>query len=403
MYNYVKFGASRKNTSKGVMGMCAKDNDQNVEATEEEYALADQMAECLLKIWKLVGCFAIGFLLMMLGVTFMNYAVDAFFLGILCGGAGVLLMPLPSVLLIWQGAGLRAIFNTEYFIVTEYADGHSETTYDLGGTMVSKIITLAIAFALGFAITPIRILLGIITFKKAKKKLGIGKLPWKEDILLPFIVTVGAFVLGIVLNATITGIAEAKHEKEKWESDYTVEEAAQMLTDIKESLQEQSFTYFINGGYFEEGNRCLIEVKYDRGRYAFTVKAGYYYEYNGRAERVDWTEADSPIPFGEYVYENGVWAESAAVLSAEQKAIIESCTMEAYLAEFEKYEITVKDTSLEGKAGYRLSICRDEEEESSFEIYKGDSAEETSFGAPYRLLLGIIDGLYGGGCEIRFN
>ena len=176
-----------------------------------------------------------------------------------------------------------------------------------------------------------------------------------------------------------------------------------MLVDIKEELKEQSFTYFINGGYFEEGNRCLIEVEYDKGTYEFTVKAGYYYEYKGRAERVDLTEADSPIPFGEYVYENGAWTESAAALSTGQKAILESCTMEAYLAEFEKHEITVKDTSLEGKEGYRLSICRDKDEESSFEIYKGDSAEQSGFGKPYRLLLGIIDGLYGAGCEIRFQ
>ena len=193
--------------------MVENNNYDGIEATEEECALAEQMASCLLKIWKLVGCFAIGFLLMMLGVTFMNYAVDAFFLGILCGGVGVVLMPLPSVLLVWQGVGLRAIFNTEYFIVTKYADGHSTTTYDLGGTMVSKIITLAIAFALGFVITPIRIFLGIMAFKKAKKKLGIGKLPLKEDILLPFITTVGAFVLGIALSVTITGIAEARHER----------------------------------------------------------------------------------------------------------------------------------------------------------------------------------------------
>ena len=78
--------------------MVENNNYDGIEATEEECALAEQMASCLLKIWKLVGCFAVGFLLMMLGVTFMNYAVDAFFLGILCGGVGVVLMPLPSVL-----------------------------------------------------------------------------------------------------------------------------------------------------------------------------------------------------------------------------------------------------------------------------------------------------------------
>lgn len=379
---------------------------ENVEVTEEEYALADQMAGCLLKIWKLVGFFVGGWLLLMLGVAFMYHAVDAFFLGLLCAGAGLVLMPLPSVKLIWRGAGLRAMFNTEYFIETTYSDGRKTTSYDFGGTMVSKLITLAIAFALGFIMTPIRVLMGIMAFNKAKKKLGIGKLPLKEDVLLPLIVTPCAFILGIVLCVSITSIAEAKYEKELRKSDYSASERAQMLTDLEEALLQQSFGYEINGCYMEEGNRCLVVVDYEAGRYEFTVKAGYiiaYVEETNNIERVDLTQEDSSVPFGCYIYENGEWTDSADGLNAEQKALLESCMIEAYFAEFKKHDLVVKDKSVAGEEGYSFSMCYDKDEETHWEIYKGSEEGAWSFGGPYRLLLGIIDGIYGAGSEIMFK
>ena len=364
------------------------------EATAEEIALADQMGECLLKVWKLVGCFVAGWIAMMIGMTLIDYRVDQFAIGIVFFIGGVALMPLPSVMLLWGGAGFRELFDTDYFIETTYADGRKTVQFDGSMTFASKIATLAVAFLAGFIITPIRIVIGVISFQKAKKELGIEKLPIKEDVKFPFVVAILAFVAGCVLNLAVTNIAGAVLDKQMHTGDYTAEETLEIVEGWKNSMAEQSFSYRVNGSWLEEGNLCIIDVNYDRGVYAFTVSKAN----KGASDRV-FTEADSPLPFGVYLYEDGEWSQNANSLSIDQKRLLKSCTLDAYFEAFTSRETILKNNLFMGEEGYRLMVYYDwngEEKCMFWEVYKNGNR-------PYRIngYEGLGE-LYGSG-DIMFD
>ncbi len=360
-------------------------------ATDKEIALAEKMAACMIKIWKLVIPFAAGWFLIMLGTSLMHYTVDIFAPGFICLLLGLIAIPLPTVMMVWSGVGLREAFSTEYFIETTYSDGHKTVDYDMTGNLTNKILILALAFLLGYVLTPIRMVIGIFAFMKAKRQLNVGKLQFKEDVWFPLAVAAGAFILSIVMNLIITGIADANYDKEQHTGDYTAEETETVVSGWKEAWKTLEFEYTLNGSYEEAGNICKIEIKKNGLDYTFTVgEAGSYDVLTG--DTAYSKEEDSPIPFGTYTFEGGSWGSDAASLTDKQKELLESCKIEACLDKIMALDPILKNDNFMQKEGYDLIAYTEtdgEEAEVHIEVFKDT-------GLPYRMFAsGGYSDIYG--------
>ncbi len=364
------------------------------------------MADCIIKVWKLVGCFAAGWVLMMIGAGVLQIVDFPELIGILCLIGGLALMPLPSVLMVWSGCGLGELFNTEYFIETTYADGHKTTEYDLGGTMISQIITLIIAFALGVIITPIRILIGVVAFLKAKKDLGIDSkdIPMTQNIWFPFVVALASFVGGIILSLTISSIAHAAYDLDQHTGDYTTEQMTTMVETWETQWANESYEYTLNGGYEAENNKCAIKVTKTGGTYVFTVSNTRKWDdtVEETGGYVDTTEGESPLPFGTYTYTvtGDTWTNADGLDDAD-KAMLKGCTMESIVDKIMAMNPILKnDETDDGKEGYDLiGYFKVDGEEGDVRL---EVAKEGN--KPCRLVGDGGSGIYGvGGFNIMFE
>ncbi len=367
--------------------------EQNMDHTLQENA---KLEDALRKIWTLVVPFAIGWLMMMLGVSLMNYAVGQLGIGIVLMLAGIAIMPLPSVILVWGGAGLRELFNTDFFIETRYSDGRREVNFDLEGTLVNKFLTVILAIALGVIISPIRIIMGLLAYAGAKKEMGIDKLPFQLTPIFPLAVAAGSFLLGIILSLVIINVASANLDKKQHESSLSPAEITELLTSVKADIASQSISYAVSGG--DEEKPCFVEIKYEAGKYTFDVKAASYYDVLTQ-ETTASTPEQSPVPFGVYVFENGEWTGE---LTDEQKSFLSSLRIEAYLdfciSKAETLVMQEKDVAgTVGWVAYYYYEVDGEEKSLQLELYR----EPTRL---YRLLWDAgLPELYGADRDILFK
>ena len=167
----------------------AEIGEQNL--SEQENEALDKMSHGLKEIWKIIIFCCVGWLLITVG------------LGItpLLAIVGALVVSIPSVISV-RRHGFRNVFNYDYVIETTYRDGHKTYDVDLGGKLGLLFLQLILTILAGIVITPIRYIAYCIKFNSACKKLN-----WKPDfklgILLPTLVGLGVFVLGIILMSVL--------------------------------------------------------------------------------------------------------------------------------------------------------------------------------------------------------
>ncbi len=346
-------------------------------STNNANTQAEKMADCLIKIWKLVIPFSAGWFLMMLGVSLMNHAVDRFAIGFICLLAGLIIIPMPTVIMVWLGGGLREAFNTEFFIETTYSGGYKTTEYDTTANVSNKILVLALAFLLGYVLTPIRMVVGLYAFFKAKRQLGIGRLPFMRDVWLPLIVAVAVFILSAVMAGVIINVANDAYEEEQHTGEYTAEQITAITNEWKTAWTTANLKYAMS----HEGNKCSIKVQKTGNRYTFTVSGLPNWDYN-TGETAYLPESESKIPFGTYTYEGGTWADDAASLTQEQKTSLQQCTLDSILSAILALNPILKNDNFMQKDGYDLISYKDidgEEADAHLEVYKDTKL-------PYRMI-----------------
>ena len=164
-------------------------NEQNIDQelnTVENEAL-DKMSNGLKEIWKIIVFCCVGWLLVTVGLKITPFLAIA----------GALVISVPSVIAV-KRYGFKNIFNYDYQIVTTYADGHKTYDVDLGGKLGLMVIQLLLTIFVGVILTPIRYIAYCIQFSANCKKLN-WKPEFKQGILLPTVVGIGVFVLGLIL------------------------------------------------------------------------------------------------------------------------------------------------------------------------------------------------------------
>lgn len=159
--------------------------NQELNAMENE--ALDKMSHGLKEIWKIVIFCCIGWLLITVGLAVTPFLAIA----------GALVISIPSVISV-RRYGFKNIFNYDYQIVTTYRDGRKTYDVDLGGKLGLLVIQLILTIFVGVIVTPIRYIAYCIQFNANCKKLN-WKPEFKEGILLPTVVGVGVFVLGLIL------------------------------------------------------------------------------------------------------------------------------------------------------------------------------------------------------------
>jgi len=110
---------------------------------------------------------------------------------------GALVISVPSVICV-RKYGFKNIFNYNYQNVTTYAAGHKTYDVDLGGKLGLMVVQLILTILVGVIITPIRYIAYCIRFNANCKKLN-WQPEFKQGILLPTIVGIAVFVLGLIL------------------------------------------------------------------------------------------------------------------------------------------------------------------------------------------------------------
>lgn len=157
------------------------------ELNDVENEALDKMSHGLKEIWKIIIFCCIGWLLVTVGMKFTP------FLAIV----GALVVSLPSVISV-RRHGFKNIFNYDYQIVTTYADGHKTYDADLGGKLGLMVIQLFLTIFIGVILTPIRYIMYCFQYNRACKKLN-WRPEFKMGVLLPTLVGIGTFVLGLIL------------------------------------------------------------------------------------------------------------------------------------------------------------------------------------------------------------
>jgi len=168
-------------------------NEQNLEqelSAVENEAL-EKMSHGLKEIWKIIIFCCVGWLLITVGLKITP----------LLAIAGALVISVPSVICV-RKYGFKNIFNYDYQIVTTYADGHKTYDADLGGKLGLLFLQLVLTIFVGVVLTPIRYIAYCIRFNANCKKLN-WKPEFKQGIMLPTVVGIGVFVLGLILASVL--------------------------------------------------------------------------------------------------------------------------------------------------------------------------------------------------------
>ncbi len=169
--------------------MTEQNYEYELNTTENESL--DKLSHGLKEIWKIIIFCCIGWLMVCIGMkTNPIFAV-----------IGALIVSIPSVISV-KRYGFKNIFNYDYQIETTYSDGNKRYDADLGGKLGMLFIQLILTIFIGVVVTPIRYIAYCIQFNANCKKLN-WKPEFKFGVLLPTIVGVAAFVLGIILTSVI--------------------------------------------------------------------------------------------------------------------------------------------------------------------------------------------------------
>ena len=163
----------------------------NPELNAMENEALDKMSHGLKEVWKIIIFCCVGWLLITVGLKITP----------LLAVVGALVISVPSVIAV-RRYGFKNIFNYDYQIVTTYADGHKTYDVDLGGKLGLMVVQLILTIFVGVVLTPIRYIAYCIKFNANCKKLN-WKPEFKQSILLPTVVGVGVFVLGLVLASVL--------------------------------------------------------------------------------------------------------------------------------------------------------------------------------------------------------
>ena len=172
-------------------GIIMSEQAYEQQLNEQESQALDKLSVALKEIWKIIAFCCVGWLLVCIGMkTNPLFAV-----------IGALVVSVPSVICV-RRYGIKGIFNYDYVIETTYRDGHKTYDYDMGGKLGMMVIQLFLTIFVGIVLTPIRYVLYCIKFNSNCKKLNY-KPEFKLGVLLPTIVGVSAFVVGIVLASIL--------------------------------------------------------------------------------------------------------------------------------------------------------------------------------------------------------
>ena len=166
-------------------------NDETKILSVTENAALDKMAHGLKEIWKIIIFCCLGWLLITVGLKITPILAIA----------GALVISIPSVISV-RRHGIKNIFNYDYVIETTYKDGHKSYDVDLGGKLGLMVIQLFLTVFIGVVLTPIRYIAYCFKYKSACKTLN-WKPEFKFSVLLPTIVGLGVFVLGIILVSVL--------------------------------------------------------------------------------------------------------------------------------------------------------------------------------------------------------
>lgn len=168
-------------------------NEQNMneELNSMEMETLEKMSRGLKEIWKIIIFCCVGWLLITVGLKITPFLALA----------GALVISIPSVICV-RRHGIKNVFNYDYVIETTYRDGHKTYNADLGGKLGLMFLQLILTIFLGIILTPIRYIAYCIKFNASCKKLN-WKPEFKLGILLPTIVGVGVFVLGLILASVL--------------------------------------------------------------------------------------------------------------------------------------------------------------------------------------------------------
>ncbi len=331
------------------------DDNQNMETTEisESEAISNyNFSLARKKMWELAIFFVIGW-----AIIAISFGYESSPLFIILGSA---VLGFPSLKVIYRG-GFRAAFNTDYYIVTTYADGHQETQYDFTGNLVFKILGVLIAVFLGVAITPIRMLLFMSKYRKYQKELGVAKPSLMESVWLPTLVMAAAFIIFIIVGVIIGNVQEYKRENV---SEYSDEEIIAIIDAAEAELNAHEFSYSYNSKIAVKANIAITRT-YNSGKatYKFVISETTSYDSETESD----VALESKIPFGTYVYTDGVFDKEIA--DAEAKAFLVNLTLEK-LVNFEQmrtnldkcvvnntYDIRYK---YENDESYRVSLFEDD-------------------------------------------
>ncbi len=164
-------------------------NTPELNAAENE--ALERMSHGLKEIWKIIIFCCVGWLLVTVGLKITP----------LLAIAGALVISVPSVISV-RRHGIKNIFNYDYVIETTYKDGHKTYDVDLGGKLGLMVVQLLLTVFIGVILTPVRYVAYCIKFNANCKKLN-WKPEFKLGILLPTVVGVAVFVLGIILASVL--------------------------------------------------------------------------------------------------------------------------------------------------------------------------------------------------------
>ena len=168
-------------------------NDQgtNQALNAKENQALEKMSHGLKEIWKIIIFCCVGWLLITVGLKITPL------LAIL----GALVISVPSVICV-RRYGFKNIFNYDYVIETTYRDGHKSYDVDLGGKLGLMVIQLFLTIFVGVILTPIRYIAYCLKYNSGCKELN-WKPEFKQGILLPTVVGIGVFVLGLILASVL--------------------------------------------------------------------------------------------------------------------------------------------------------------------------------------------------------
>lgn len=318
----------------------------------------------LRNLWLNIFCAAAGWTLFVLGIALMNSFVGVLHTPLVMI-LGLAVIALPSLKAVVSGSGFKALFNSESIIVIEYADGRKEKSGDFSGTMMNRLLLAGLALAFSLLFTPIRILVSLVSYKKACKEMRV-KTGFLKGAFLPFLTLVAVMIVSVVVSVKIVENAEKNYFEV---SDYTQEEMVQIVDDALLNLQSSRFTYLLR----DEELKCNIEISHNKDAYGetyrFTIQQFSGYRYNDelkKGENYTYPTNESAFPVGStYTCVNGVINDE---LSEEEKA--------------ELLSLTASKLSMLEEIKTKTDLCvinNDKDKIKVFYYYEGKDAKKNYF------------------------